>query len=156
MGDDLLYDNGIPHTALGRSQRVGSKTSGKPRAIIAKFVGHNYNVKFLRCKKQLRETRKDDPNPVFVKEDFTSKRAGWTRWARMWKKEGKLTDFWTRDVVLFTKYKVNKEQVLTLVNCDAEYAKLAKTLDFELTVPKSVYCISTDEDEQLSPTCLYL
>ena len=109
---------------------TAKKTSGKPRAIIAKFVGHNYKVKFLCCKKQLRETRKNDPHPVFVNEDLTSKRAGWARLARISKKEGKLTDCWTRDGVLFTKHKVDEndeEKVFTRVNCGAEFAKLAET-----------------------------
>ena len=141
----------IERSALGRSHRVGRKSADKPRAIIAKFVGHNDKVKFLRNKKKLMETRKDEPNPVFVNEDLTSKRAGWARRTRTWKKAGKVTDCWTRDGVLFVKHNVDKEQKITKVNTDSEFVELAESLGIdltvELTVPKSAYSVSTDEDD---------
>ena len=75
----------------------------------------------------------------------------WARRTRTWKKVGKVTDCWTRDGVLFVKHKVDKEQKITKVNTDSEFVELAESLDIdltvELTVPKSAYSVSTDEDD---------
>ncbi|KAK3103244.1 hypothetical protein FSP39_017777 [Pinctada imbricata] len=91
----------IPDIALGRSHRVGPKTGNKPRPIIAKFIGHNYKVEFLKHKKNLKDIR--TPQQIFVNEDLTSKRANWAKTARGWKKSGKIKKTWTRDGILFVQ-----------------------------------------------------
>ena len=91
----------IPRTALGRSHRVGKKGGDNPRAIIVKFVSHNYKVAFLRKKKDLRQLGRGEP--VFVNEDLTKTRAGMAKRARDLKRAERLTDTWTRDGVVFVK-----------------------------------------------------
>ena len=101
LADEIGAD--IPRIALGRSHRVGRKGDDKPRAIIAKFIGHNHKVKYLRKKQTLRDEEKPQLNHIFVNEDLTAKRAKMAEAARKLKKAGTLTDTWTRDGVVFTK-----------------------------------------------------
>ena len=97
----------IPSSALGRSHRVGRKNNNRPRAIIAKFVGHNHKVAYLKQKQELKKLPEDNPdvyvNDVFVNEDLTSKRAGMAKRARLMKKAKRNSDTWTRDGVIFIK-----------------------------------------------------
>ena len=107
----LAQDMGanIPSSALGRSHRVGRKNNNRPRAIIAKFVGHNHKVAYLKQKQELKKLPEDKPdvyvNDVFVNEDLTSKRAGMAKRARLMRKAKRISDTWTRDGVIFIKLK---------------------------------------------------
>ena len=107
----LAQDMGanIPSSALGRSHRVGRKNNNRPRAIIAKFVGHNHKVAYLKQKQELKKLPEDKPdvyvNDVFVNEDLISKRAGMAKHARLMRKAKRISDTWTRDGVIFIKLK---------------------------------------------------
>ena len=107
----LAQDMGanIPSSALGRSHRVGRKNNNRPRAIIAKFVGHNHKVAYLKQKQELKKLPEDQPdvyvNDVFVNEDLTSKWAGMAKRARLMRKAKRISDTWTRDGVIFIKLK---------------------------------------------------
>ena len=128
----------IPKDALGRSHRVGRKVEGRPRAIIAKFVGHNHKVTFLRNKKNLRDNEEDPTlNDIFVNEDLTSKRVGWVKKARDWKRAKKIKDVWTRDGILFIKN--NQNQVKRVEN-DSQLDNVYREL------PDNEYLVSTDSD----------
>ena len=142
----------IPPHALGRSHRVGPATASKPRPIISKFVGHNFKVNFMRNKRKLRKSDDDEEEPVqdgperrppkppiFINEDLTSKRAGWAKKARGWKKSSKIKDTWTRDGVLFVK---TNQSELKRVNCDKEFVDLENDVT-------GAYAASTEsEDDQ--------
>jgi hypothetical protein len=99
----------IPDMALSRSHRVGPKQQGKPRPIIAKFIGHNYKTRLLKNKNKLRGSTP----PIFLKEDLTKTRANLAKRARNLKKDGKISDTWTRDGVIFVKHKNEKVERLT-------------------------------------------
>ena len=155
LASDIGAD--IPGVALGRSHRVGRKGTGKPRAIIAKFIGHNHKVRILRNKKVLRDLQDtadtEDENlqalrkkykDVYVNEDLTSKRAGWARQGREWKRAKKIKDLWTRDGVMFVK---QLNDFVSRVNSDKDLFDLADKLDLAITIPKTPYTVSTDEDE---------
>ena len=60
----------IPDVALGRSHRVGRSDSDRPRAIIAKFVGHNNKVELLKHKKNLKELMEKDEEIKEMAEDL--------------------------------------------------------------------------------------
>ena len=151
LASDIGAD--IPGVALGRSHRVGRKGTGRPRAIIAKFIGHNHKVRILRHKKVLHELQdmedetkqamKKKYKDVYVNEDLTSKRAGWARQGREWKRAKKITDSWTRDGAMFIKH----SDTVSRVNSDKELFDLADELDLQITIPKTPYTVSTDEDE---------
>ena len=152
LASDIGAD--IPGVALGRSHRVGRKGTGKPRAIIAKFIGHNRKVRILRNKKVLRDLQDtEDENfqalkkkykDVYVNEDLTSKRAGWARQGREWKRPKKTNDLWTRDGVMFVK---QLNDFVSRVNSDKDLFDLVDKLDLTITIPKTQDTVSTDEDE---------
>ena len=140
----------IPPHALGRSHRVGPTTAPKPRPIIAKFVGHNFKVNFMRNKRKLRKDDDEDDEsvqdgppkppprpPIFVNEDLTSKRAGWAKKARGWRKSKKIKDTWTRDGVLFVK--TNQDEIKR-ANCDRELDDLENDV-------AGAYAASTESDD---------
>ena len=109
----------IPKFALGRSHRVGRPNNKGHRAIIAKFISHNYKVELLKCKKNLRKNSSEDENEddevqnvraqIFINEDLTKLRMDWAKRARKLKADGKATDTWTRDGTIFIK--VSDKQV---------------------------------------------
>ena len=67
----------------------GARDSDRPRAIIAKFVGHNDKVELLKHKANLKELMEKDEEikemaedlniGIFMNEDLTNTRAGWTQ-----------------------------------------------------------------------------
>ena len=137
--------------ALGRSHRVGRKVHGKTRAIICKFIGHNHKVRIMRNKRKLYDTEdesyehlKDKYKDVYINEDLTAKRAGWAKQGRVWRRAKKIKDSWTRDGVFFVK---QTNDVVSRVNSDKELFDLAEQLHLDITLPKSPYSVSTDEDE---------
>ena len=113
----------IPTEALGRSHRVGPKSGSKPRAIIAKFIGHNYKVEMLKHKKNLKTH--PDGKKIFINEDLTKTRADWARRARNLRKLEKIKDTWTRDGVIFIKHKKEDEE-------DEETPYVIERVDSEL------------------------
>ena len=141
-------DADIPPHALGRSHRVGPVDPRKPRAIIAKFVGHNFKTQLLRNKKKLRGRM---GNKVFVNEDLTARRARWAKTARGWKRDGKIGDSWTRDGILFIKH---RDGTINRVNSDNELTAVKLELFPSETIRKVVatgrkdgaYDVSTDDE----------
>ena len=96
--------------------------------IIAKFVGHNSKVAFLKQKKELKNLDKETyKNDVFANEDLTAKRAALARPARQWKKSKQISDTWTRDGVVFVK---SKEGDITT------FTRECKLSDYEDTLPE--------------------
>ena len=149
LASDIGAD--VPGVALGRSHRVGRKVHGKTRAIICKFIGHNHKVRIMRNKRKLYDTEdesyehlKDKYKDVYINEDLTAKRAGWAKQGRVWRRAKKIKDSWTRDGVFFVK---QTNDVVSRVNTDKELYDLAETLNLDITLPKSPYSVSTDEDE---------
>ena len=100
---DLAHEIGLhyPDVSLGRSHRVGPKTEGKPRAITAKFVGHNHEVNILRNKNKLRKPQGTNKPAVFINEDLTKTKADLAKRACKLKTDGKISDTWTQDGVGF-------------------------------------------------------
>ena len=170
MGIAEEIEAGIPETALGRSHRLGRKVKGQTRPIIAKFVGHNYKVKFLRNKKKLHDSEIPGRADVYVNEDLTSKRAGWAKQARTWRRQKKVKDTWTRDGVLFIKVGSDSSEEgqdgagpapapegddtrepprIHRINSDRELCDFAISNELDLndiTIP-SFYTVTTDEDD---------
>ena len=132
---DLAHEIGVnlPDVALGRSHRVGPKAGGKPRAIIAKFVGHNHKVNVLKNKNKLRKRQGTNRPAVFVNEDLTKTRADLAKRARKLKSDGKISDTWTRDGVIFLKL---KEGQIVRVNRDHELTKIENSFALVMTIPK--------------------
>ena len=81
---DLAHRIGadIPKCALGRCHRVGRPNNNSHRAIIAKFISHNYKVELLKCKKNLRKHSSENEDAqntatlplIFIYEDLTKLR----------------------------------------------------------------------------------
>ena len=146
----------VDSTKLGRSHRVGKKQQGKDRAIIAKFIGHNVKVAYMKGKKNLRDIK--HRKNVYINEDLTQKRSGWLLKARTLKRQGKIISCWTADGVLFTKRKVGKHERITRIASDNELDSHIDMVNQEaLEAPQSqqpgtstsgVYALSTDEDQE--------
>ena len=141
----------IPTDALGRSHRVGPKNGSKPRAIIAKFIGHNYKVELLKNKKNL----KTHPNgkEIFINEDLTKTRADWAKRARNLRKLEKIKDTWTRDGVIFIKHlkedEEDEETPYVIERVDSEFKLSGIEEMFGLDPGQSVMRIEThDSDDE--------
>ena len=123
LAQDIGAD--IPSSALGRSHRVGRKSDTGPRAIIAKFVGHNNKVAYLKMKQELKNLKDVNEefyvNDVYVNEDLTAKRAAMAKRARQFKKAKRISDTWTRDGMIFIKAKDGKIDTFTREEKLAEY-----------------------------------
>ena len=105
----------------------------------------------MRNKRKLYDTEdesyehlKDKYKDVYINEDLTAKRAGWAKQGRVWRRAKKIKDSWTRDGVFFVK---QTNDVVSRVNSDKELFDLAEQLNLDITLPKSPYSVSTDEDE---------
>ena len=134
-----------PESALGRSHRVGPKVQGGPsRAIIAKFVGHNHKVNFLKHKGVLRDTEEARLKDIYVNEDLTKKRAGWAKQGRVWRKAKKIKESWTRDGVLFLK---KLDETVTRVDSDKDLHEFATLHGLRIDIPNYAYNAFTDEDD---------
>ena len=119
----------IPDFALGRSHRVGPKVDQRPRPIIAKFIGHNYKVRLMRNKGKLRGSTPQ----IFINEDLTKTRADIAKRARKLKKDGKISDTWTRDGLIFVKYKDGK---IDKVVKERELVQIENSFSLVVTLPK--------------------
>ena len=135
----------IPTFALGRSHRVGRAHGDRPRAIIAKFISHNYKVELLKNKSKLKKKCKD----VFINEDLTQRRMRWAQRARTLRKEGKIQDTWTRDGVIFIKYKDIKENdkivesgAVDRVEDEDTLTKIELSFLLKMRIPKEVVSAS--------------
>ena len=71
-----------------------------PRAILVKFVSRRTKARVMQSKKKLRSVTEEGdafPNPVFVSDDLTPRRAKLAFEARGLKKRGKIRDTWIFD-----------------------------------------------------------
>ena len=129
----------IPESALGRSHRVGPKDKGKTRPIIAKFIGHNYKVKLLKNKKNLKAHK--NYKEVYINEDLTSRRAKWAQRARDLVKTEKVQATWSRDGIIFIKHKDKDKDTpgeVDRVDSEHKLAAIEKMYSLVVTIPKSV------------------
>ena len=131
---DLAHRIGadIPKYALGRSHRVGRPNNNGHRAIIAKFISHNYKVELLKCKKNLRKHSSEDEDEdaqntatlplIFINEDLTKLRMDWAKRARKLKADRKALETSTRDGIIFVK--ISEKRIERVDNehklCDLE------------------------------------
>ena len=69
----------IPPFGVGLSHIVGKKVGNKPRAIIAKCIGHNLKVELLKNKNKREHIKDSDicqgSSEIFINRDLTSTRA---------------------------------------------------------------------------------
>ena len=102
----------IADTELVRSHRVGRKTDDRtaPRDIIVSFTTHNVKRAIMRNGRKLKGTR------VFINEDLTKTRGKIAWEARNLRRDGKLTETWTRDGTVFVKTVDNITKSFTATN----------------------------------------
>ena len=140
----------IPKTAFGRSHRVGPDGGSKPRPIIAKFIGHNNKVELLKHKKNLRTIGEMDSegkpkHPIFINEDLTKTRVNWAQRARTMKKAGKITDTWTRNGIIFIKWKEGKgkdgKDIFHVERVDNKESlrDIERQFELKMTIPKQAF-----------------
>jgi hypothetical protein len=122
----------IPDMALSRSHRVGPKQQGKPRPNIAKFIGHNYKTRLLKNKNKLRESTPQIH--VFLNEDLMKTHVNLAKRARNLKMDGKISDTWTCDGVIFMKHKNEKVERITK---DGEMTLLESSISLTLRLGRS-------------------
>ena len=100
-----------------RSHRVGKRSEdrGTPRDVIVRFTTHNKKRAIMKNARKLKGSK------LFINEDMTKARATMAWEARNLKREGKITDTWTRDGVIFVKLGENRIKSFTATRAWREF-----------------------------------
>ena len=87
---------------IGRSHRVGKKRpGGAPRPVLVKFISYNIRHRFFEARKKLKNH--STLRKVYINEDLTRQNNRLAYEARQLRKQGAITDTFTRDGHIYVK-----------------------------------------------------
>ena len=115
----------VSHRAGRSPQQTGGAPSVPtgPRAILVKFVSRRTKARVMQAKKNLRNVTRegnDFPNPVYVSDDLTPRRAKLAYEARYLKRNNKIADTWVFDSRVLLK---DNHGLIKPINSDEDLDK---------------------------------